>query len=87
LTLIPSNQIIHPGRVYGLFKNWDRKTPFKKGSLPLLYEDLDDASANQIQLLDNEVQHIKMAILLRAPLLDLCGVLPIKERIIKTYTT
>jgi hypothetical protein len=48
LTLIPSNQIIHPGRVYGVFKNWDRKTPFKRGSLPLLYEELDDVSANQI---------------------------------------
>ena len=28
-----------------------------------------------------------MAILKRAPLLDLCSVMPIKERIIKTYTT
>ena len=28
-----------------------------------------------------------MAILKKAPLLDLCGCMPIKERIIKTYTT
>lgn len=45
LTLIPSNQIIHPGRVYGIFKDWDGKTPFDKESLPLLYEELDDFSA------------------------------------------
>ena len=41
LTLCPSNQIIHPGRVYGFFKNWDGKTPFKAADMPLLYEGLD----------------------------------------------
>lgn len=29
LTLTPSNQIIHPGRIYGVFKNWDGKSPYK----------------------------------------------------------
>jgi len=38
-------------------------------------------------LLDNEIQFIKIAILKKAPLLDLNSVIPIKERIIKTYTT
>ncbi len=55
LTLIPSNQIIHPGRVYGVLKDWDFKTPLPKGSLPQLYDGLDDFSADQIQLLDNEI--------------------------------
>jgi opine dehydrogenase len=41
LTLCPSNQIIHPGRVYGFFKNWDGKTPFAAKEMPLLYEGLD----------------------------------------------
>eukprot|EP00349_Pseudokeronopsis_sp_Brazil_P007953 CAMPEP_0202959224 /NCGR_PEP_ID=MMETSP1396-20130829/3465_1 /ASSEMBLY_ACC=CAM_ASM_000872 /TAXON_ID= /ORGANISM="Pseudokeronopsis sp., Strain Brazil" /LENGTH=183 /DNA_ID=CAMNT_0049677693 /DNA_START=181 /DNA_END=732 /DNA_ORIENTATION=- len=45
LTLCPSNQIIHPGRVYGFFKDWDGKTPFKAKDMPLLYEGLDEASA------------------------------------------
>ena len=48
MTLCPSNQIIHPGRVYGFFKNWDGKTPFKAKDMPLLYEGLDDDSALEI---------------------------------------
>lgn len=48
LILTPSNQIIHPGRVYGFFKNWDGKTPFNAKDMPLLYEGLDDASAEAI---------------------------------------
>jgi len=45
LTLCPSNQIIHPGRVYGFFKDWDGKSTFNAKEMPLLYEGLDDASA------------------------------------------
>ena len=41
LTLCPSNQIIHPGRVFAFFKNWDGKKTFKAKEMPLLYEDLD----------------------------------------------
>jgi len=55
MVLCPSNQIIHPGRVYGFFKDWDGKTPFVKSKMPLLYEDLDEQSANEIQGLDDEI--------------------------------
>lgn len=48
MTLCPSNQIIHPGRVYGFFKDWDGKTPFAAKDMPLLYEGLDQASADEI---------------------------------------
>ena len=48
LTLCPSNQIIHPGRVYGFFKDWDGKTPFNAKEMPLLYEGLDQQSADEI---------------------------------------
>lgn len=43
LTLCPSNQIIHPGRVTGFFSQYPNKcnTVFKKKDVPLLYEDLD----------------------------------------------
>jgi len=34
LTLTPSNQIIHPGRVYGYFKDWDGKSGFDPKTLP-----------------------------------------------------
>ena len=45
LTLVPSNQIIHPGRVYHFFKEWDGKSTFEASKMPKLYEDLDDGSA------------------------------------------
>ncbi len=48
MTLCPSNQIIHPGRVFGFFKDWDGKSTFEASKMPKLYEDLDDASAQEI---------------------------------------
>jgi hypothetical protein len=85
ITLTPSNQIIHPGRVYSVFKEWDGKTGYEPKSVPRLY-DLDEDSANEIQLLDDEIQEIKKAILKHYPEIDLSGLMPIKERIIKQYS-
>lgn len=45
LTLTPSNQIIHPARIYGVFEHWDGHTPYDAKSIPLFYEDMDDFSA------------------------------------------
>ena len=67
LTLTPSNQIIHPGRVYAHFKNWDGKQTFDAKSMPLLYEDLTEEGAIEIQLLDDEIQAIKKALLKKFP--------------------
>jgi hypothetical protein len=83
LTLTPSNQIIHPGRVYGLFKDWDGKTPYK--TIPLFYEDLDEFSAAQLLLLDNEIQSIKREINKKYPAYDLRIVIPLKDRIKVQY--
>ena len=55
LTLTPSNQIIHPGRVYAHFKNWDGEQTFEASKMPLLYEDLTEEGAYEIQVLDNEI--------------------------------
>lgn len=55
LTLTPSNQIIHPGRVYGVFSQWDGKKVFSPKEVPLFYEDMDDFSANMLELLDAEI--------------------------------
>ena len=85
ITLTPSNQIIHPGRMYAVFKDWDGKTPFAPKQVPRLY-DLDEESAYEIQLLDNEIQAIKRAINIYFPEIDLSLLLPIKERIIKQYS-
>ena len=53
--------------------------------VPLLYEGLDDRSANEIAGLDNEIQAIKHAILKIYPQLDLQQVMPIEERIKTMY--
>jgi len=86
LTLCPSNQIIHPGRVLGFFRNWDGKSTFDPKKMPKLYEDLDDESAHEIQVLDDEIQLIKKALLAKFPSdLQLPQVLPISERICAMY--
>ena len=85
ITLTPSNQIIHPGRVYAIFKDWDGKSPYNPKLVPRLY-DLDEESAKEIQLLDDEIQAIKKAIIMHYPSIDLSLLLPIKERIIKQYS-
>lgn len=50
LTLTPGNQIIHPGRVVGFFDKFPEKANkvLQLKDVPLLYEGLDDASANEI---------------------------------------
>jgi hypothetical protein len=61
------------------------KTPFNKKDIPLLYEDLDDQSAQEIQYLDDEIQAIKAALLKRYPALDLSQVMPMKDRVCTMY--
>lgn len=85
ITLTPSNQIIHPGRVYSVFKDWNGKSGYDPKDVPRLY-DLDEDSANEIQLLDDEIQAIKKAIVKQFPEIDLSPLMPIKERIIKQYS-
>jgi hypothetical protein len=71
--------------VYAVFKDWDGVKGFDPSSIPLLYEDLDDESAKEIQLLDDEIQAIKANLMRRFPKLTLTQVLPITERIITMY--
>lgn len=85
ITLTPSNQIIHPGRMYSMFKDWDGKTPYPTTAIPLLY-DLDEGSAHEIQLLDDEIQAIKRKIIYYYPEINLSSLLPMKERLIKQYS-
>jgi len=48
LTLTPSNQIIHPARIYSVFKNWDGLSAMKENDIPTFYEDFDDFSASML---------------------------------------
>lgn len=85
LTLTPSNQIIHPGRYYGIFKDWDGKKVYQQKDIPLLYEGMDDFSADQMQYLSDELQSIKKAIEKKYPKIDLSSVKDLGQRIIEQY--
>jgi hypothetical protein len=87
LTMVPSNQIIHPGRYYGIFKDWDGKKTYDATSIPLLYEQLDDFSAQQLQDLSDELQKVRKALEAKYPQLDLSGVKDLGERIVEHYGT
>ena len=71
---------MHPGILYAHFKDWDGEQTFDARKMPLLYEDLTEEGAKEIQFLDDEIQAIKRALLNKFPNLQLPNVLPIKER-------
>lgn len=54
--------------------------------VPLLYEGLDQRSADEIQMLDDEIQLIKKAIVARYPMVNLDQVMPMKERVLTMYS-
>jgi len=55
-TLWPNNPSLHPPILYGLFKDWDGKTPFKAETLPVaIYADLRTESARTLVATDNEL--------------------------------
>lgn len=54
-----------------MFKDWDGKSSFNPKTIPLLYEDLDDESAHEILILDDEIQAIKANLMKRFPKLTL----------------
>lgn len=84
IVLNPANQIIHPARYWGIFKDWDGK-PIKPDSIPWLYRDFDDTSAEALEGLDVELQNIKRMLCSLCPELDLDGVIPLRNRILAQY--
>ena len=53
--------------------------------MPKLYEDLDEDSANEIQLLDDEIQKIKNVLVSKFSNLNLPHVIPLAERVCIMY--
>ncbi len=56
LTMTPSNPIIHTTRLKTLFEGWHEGVIYQ--SIPLFYEDWDDASSELLMACDDEVQAI-----------------------------
>lgn len=66
LSLSVDNQIIHPSRLYGLYKryggNWRRKE-----DIPLFYRDYDELSAELLQRLDDDYSKIRKSVQSKFP--------------------
>ena len=60
LTMTPSNPILHTTRLRTIFKDWHKGMTYK--SLPLFYEEWDDASSVLLIECDQEVQNICQAL-------------------------
>ncbi len=84
LTLANAGQIIHPGIMYGLFHRWDGQ-PFGEDEVPLLYEGVDEETAELLQALSDEVQAVRAGLQARIPGLDLDGVLPLHDWLVQSY--
>ena len=82
IMLTPGNQIIHTGRVMGLYGN---KNPILMNEIPFFYTTVGQLAADNMSRLSSEIQLIKYKILSLYPNLDLKAVLPLGDRIISQY--
>ncbi len=83
ITLFPANSVIHPARLYGLFKDYKEGKVYKRN--PLFYEDMDDFSTECIQTVSDELQNICRSIEEKSSVKLLRDVLPINESILNVY--
>ncbi len=83
ITLFPANSVIHPARLYGLFRDHKEGEVYKEN--PLFYEDMDDFSANCIEKVSDELQTICKCIEEKSEVRILQDILPITESIPKVY--
>lgn len=56
VTLTPSNPILHPSRLYSLFKDYKEGMVYK--DIPLFYEDWTDEASNYLISCDNELHQV-----------------------------
>ncbi|MFQ5858361.1 MAG: NAD/NADP octopine/nopaline dehydrogenase family protein, partial [Anaerolineae bacterium] len=82
LTLADTGQLIHPGVMYGLFRDWDDR-PYAEA--PLFYQAIDATTAGILQQLSDEVQILRAALERRLPHVDLCAVRPLDEWLRRSY--
>jgi len=82
--LTTSNQILHPVRYYCIFNNCNSDSIIKKSDIPILYIDMDDKSAELLDLVVNDIMIIKNKLIAEFNL-DLRHVLTLGERIKNQY--
>lgn len=82
MMLTPGNQIIHTGRLLGLY---DNNKAHALDRIPYFYTELNQLSADNMDKLSDEIQLVKKELNRRYPDIDLDLVLPLKDRIIAQY--
>ncbi len=82
LTLAGTGQLIHPGVMYGLFHDWNGES---YQEAPLFYQGIDEATAEVLQSLSDEVQVVRQALTDRFPDLDLSAVRTLEEWLLHSY--
>lgn len=66
--LWPNNPSIHPPILYGLFKDFDGKTPYKAEDVPnRIYAEMTDTSSKYMEDMDKELQDIVGALRVKLP--------------------
>ena len=66
LTLSVDNQIVHPGRCYGLWKRYGGKWATEE-DIPFFYKDFDDVSAECMERLDADYTKVRDAVRKKFP--------------------
>jgi hypothetical protein len=81
LTLANTGQLVHPGIMYGHFRDWDG-TPFPGEEIPVFYHGLDERGAEVLARLSDEIQLIRARL---AAKIDLTAVRPLREWLVHSY--
>ena len=82
LTLASTGQLIHPGVMYGLFRDWDGRS---YAEAPLFYQGVEATTARILQQLSDEVQSLRTRLEERVPALDMSAVLPLYDWLLRSY--
>jgi hypothetical protein len=81
LTLANTGQLIHPGIMYALFRDWDGVS-FTRADIPLFYHNLSQRGAEILAALSDEVGSIRARL---EGALDLSAVRPLNEWLLRSY--
>ncbi|OLQ04886.1 Octopine dehydrogenase [Symbiodinium microadriaticum] len=82
----PANQIIHPARYWAMFRNWNGQ-PLPKDMEPpeWLYRDMDETAGQVLEVLDEELQHLKDAFHQATGAEGCQHVIPLATRLLEQY--
>lgn len=85
LSLANTGQIIHPGIMYGLFRDYDGR-PFGEDEIPLFYNGVDDDIAEILQNLSDEIQVLTGTLEEKlGPGVNLAGVPTLQKWLLESY--